>query len=385
MEVYLDNAATTKPFDSVIEKMCKVLKEDYGNPSSLHSKGISAEKYVSEAKEILSKLLKVEKKEIYFTSGGTESNNLALLGIADAYKRSGKHIITSDIEHPSVNNTLLSLEEKGYEVTRIPVNNEGIVNLEMLRDSIREDTILVSIMHVNNEIGSIQPIEEIGKIIKEKNNSALFHVDAIQSFGKIAIYPQKANIHLLSISGHKFHGPKGIGALYINNKIKIKPIVFGGSQQNGLRSGTENVPGINGLSCAAKIMYENLKKHEEYMYELKNHFVSNILDSIDDVYVNGPELSEAAPNIVNLRFDNIKGEVLLHALEGKGIYISTGSACSSNKTSISTTLQAIGLTNEQIDNSIRFSFSINNTLDELDYCIRELEEIIPKLRKFVRR
>jgi cysteine desulfurase len=384
MEIYLDNGATTKPFEEVIDKMCKILKQDYGNPSSLHKKGIDAEKHITESKDIFSKILKVNSKEIYFTSGGTESNNLAILGVANAYKRSGKHIITTSMEHSSVKNTIINLEDNEYEITVLPVNSEGLINLDELKESIRKDTILVSIMHVNNEIGSVMPIEEIGKLIKEVNKETIFHVDAIQSFGKFNIYPKKWNIDLLSISGHKFHAPKGIGVIYINNNIKISPIIFGGYQQNGIRSGTENIPGIVAITYAAKIMYDNLDDNVQYLYKLKKYLAEKLVDEIPEVFINGMNVDKGAPNILSIRFNNIRGEVLLHSLEEKQIYVSTGSACSSNKPSKSGPLQSIGLTNEEALSTIRFSFSINNTIEELNRCVEEIKNVVPMLRKFVR-
>ena len=384
MEIYLDNGATTRPFEEVVDLMCRVFSQDYGNPSSLHKKGFQAEKYILKSKDIFSKILKVNQKEIYFTSGGTESNNLAILGVANAYKRTGKHIITTEIEHSSVKNTINYLGDNDYEITVLPVDSNGHINLNQLRDSIREDTILVSIMHVNNEIGTIMPIEEIGKIIKEKNRETVFHVDAIQSFGKLMIYPKKYNIDVLSISGHKFHAPKGIGAIYINDNIKINPIIYGGFQQNGIRSGTENVPGIAAIGCAAEKMYSNIDSNSEYLYKLKKHLANRIISEIPDTIVNGIEVEKGAPNILSIRFNNIRGEVLLHSLEEKEIFVSTGSACSSNKPSKKGPLQAIGLTNEEALSTIRFSFCIFNTIEEMDICVEELKKIVPLLRKFVR-
>lgn len=384
MEIYLDNGATTKPFEEVIEKMCRILREDYGNPSSLHKKGMDAEKHINKSKDIFSKILKVDKKEIYFTSGGTEANNLAVLGVADAYKRSGKHIITTSIEHSSVKNTINYLGDNEYEITVLSVDEKGLIDLEELRDSIREDTILVSIMHVNNEIGTIVPVQEIGKIVKEKNCNTIFHVDAIQSFGKLNIYPKKWYIDLLSISGHKFHAPKGVGVLYINDKIKINPIVYGGHQQNGVRSGTENVPGIAAIGCASKIMYDHIEDNVRYLYKLKSHLAKRLVDELSGVIVNGMEILEGAPHILSVRIDKVRGEVLLHSLEEKNIYVSTGSACSSNKPSKVGPLQGIGLSNDEALSTIRFGFCVNNTFEELDRCFEEIRIIVPMLRKFVR-
>ena len=383
MQVYFDNAATTKPLDCVIKKMLEAY-EDYGNPSSLHRKGIQAEVYVSEARQILAKILKIEEKELLFTSGGTESNNIAVIGTALANKREGKHIIISDIEHDSIRSTAKMLEENGFEVTKIPVNGQGVIDINYLDKEIREDTVLVSVMHVNNEIGTIQPINEVGKIIKNQNQKTIFHVDAIQSFGKLIIYPKRSNIDLLSISAHKVHGPKGVGALYVNNNTKIKPIIYGGGQQKGLRSGTENVAGIAGLGISALEAYKNFETKIAHLTSIKKTLVEGIINKIENVIVNGLPYEESAPHIVNLRFENIQGEVLLHTLEQHGVYVSTGSACSSNKSATSHTLKSIGLNNNEINESIRFSFCVNNTIEEVNYCIQILAKEIPFLRKYVR-
>lgn len=384
MEIYLDNGATTKVFDDVVEIMCKVMREDYGNPSSLHQKGIHAEQYITKSKEIMAKILKVNGKEIFFTSGGTEANNLAILGIADAYRRSGRHIITTSLEHSSVKNTFLYLGDNEYELTILPVDNNGQVNLRILEETIRDDTILVSMMYVNNELGTILPIENIGALIKNKNQETIFHVDAIQGFGKMEIYPKKWKIDLLSISGHKFHAPKGIGMLYINQDIKINPISYGGNQQKGIRNGTENVPGIAAIGLAAKKMYDGLENHRKHLYELKAYLAKRLLEEIDDIRINGMDILEGAPHILSVRIANVRGEVLLHSLEEKGIYVSTGSACSSNKPSKTGPLQAIGLTNEEALSTVRFGFSVMNTKEELDTCIDALKSLVPMLRKFVR-
>ncbi|MBC7961236.1 MAG: cysteine desulfurase [Vallitaleaceae bacterium] len=389
MNIYFDNAATTRTMDCVIDQMVIMLRDHYGNPSSLHYKGIEAEKEITQAKEIFAKLLKVEKKEILFTSGGTESNNLALLGIAKAYVRSGKHIILSSIEHPSVSAVCKQLLEDGYEITTLQVDGKGQIDLKMLEDAIRKDTILVSIMHVNNEIGTIAPLEKIGQLIKKSNPNTLFHVDAVQSFGKIWLTPKRALIDCMSMSGHKIHGPKGIGALYLQPKVKIKSIVYGGSQQGGIRSGTENTSGIAGFSVAAAWMYDHIEQNKQHLMNLKLKLRNDILQNIEKTYVNGPDpiMDEAisVPNILNIRFEGVRGEVLLHALESKGIFVSTGAACASNKHEPSATLTGIGLKEEEIESAIRFSFSFYNTVADVDYCIEQLKEIVPMLRKFTRK
>lgn len=383
MEAYLDNAATTKVFDSVKDIMVKTLNEDYGNPSSMHLKGMQAEQYIKEAKQVIAKSLKVDEKEIVFTSGGTESNNLALIGAALANKRAGKHIITTRIEHPSVYNPLLYLEEFNFRITYLDVDKFGKIDMNQLRNEITDETILVSIMYVNNEIGSVQDVAEISKLIKEINKNTLFHVDAIQAYGKYQIYPKRLGIDLLSVSGHKIHGPKGSGILYIRDKVKIKPIIFGGEQQKGIRSGTENVPAIAGLS---KAVIEIYKEHDEkinHLYELKQYFIEQV-NKLEEVTVNGilDDLRLSAPHIISVSFAGVRSEVLLHALEERNVYVSAGSACSSNHPSLSGTLIAVGVKKELLDSTIRFSFSVNTTKEEIDYALEVLHEIIPRLRKY---
>ena len=389
MEIYLDNSATTKVYPEVAQFMTKVMCEDYGNPSSMHTKGLEAEKYIKDSKDIFSRILKCEPKNIYFTSGGTESDNLAIIGSAQAYKRRGKHLITTKIEHPAVLNSFKYLEGEGFEVTYLPVNELGVVSPEDLKAALRDDTILVSVMHTNNEIGSLMPIEEIGKVIKEKNPEIIFHVDAVQGFGKAQIVPKKMGIDLLSVSSHKIHGPKGMGVLYVGDKVRLLPISYGGGQQGGLRSGTENVPGIAGMGLAAKKIYENLAADTDRMYALKEKLIRGALE-IGNVKVNGvsgdlSDLRQTAPHIVSLSFEGIRAEVLLHALEDKGIYVSAGSACSTHKPEPSATLKAIGLEKELLDCTLRFSMSELTDEDEIKQTLKALEEILPFLRRFVRK
>jgi cysteine desulfurase len=380
VEAYFDNGATTKVFPQVKDIMVEVMEEEYGNPSSMHMKGVKAEQYVKEAQEIIARSLKVEPKEIVFTSGGTESNNTALIGSAMANARRGKHIISTRIEHASVYNPLFFLEEQGYEITYLPVDEHGIVDLKALGDAIHPDTILVSVMYVNNEIGARQPIEEIGRIVKAKNKDILFHVDAIQGYGKYKIYPKRLKIDLLSVSGHKIHGPKGIGFLYIKDKTKIHPLILGGGQQKGMRSGTENVPGIAGLGKAAQLIYEDHEQKMAQICALKEYFIAQVM-KLADVKNNSGD----APHIASISFPGVRSEVLLHALEEKGVYVSAGSACSSNKPAISGTLKAIGLTKEYYDSTLRFSFSIFNTKEEVDYAVEVLSGLLPMLRRFTRK
>lgn len=382
-EIYFDNGATTRALPQVREIMDEVLEKEYGNPSSMHMKGFDAEKYVNHAKEIIAKSLKVDPKEIYFTSGGTEANNLALIGTAFANKRERKHIITSCIEHASVYNPLSFLEEEGFEVTYLPVDEHGIVDLEALKKALRKDTLMVSIMCVNNEIGAIEPVEEIGKIVKSFDPKIVFHTDCIQAYGKLNCYPKKWKADMISVSGHKIHGPKGIGFIYIKNGTKIKPIIWGGNQQKGMRSGTENVPGIAGLSLAAKTIYDNLDKKVEKMRMLKQHFIEGV-EKIENTTIHGLYDETSAPHIISVGIAGIRSEVLLHALEDKGIYVSSGSACASNHPQISGVLKGIGARQEFLDATLRFSMSEFTTMEEIDYTLDALYNIVPMLRRYTR-
>ncbi|QEK13637.1 cysteine desulfurase [Crassaminicella thermophila] len=385
MEVYLDNSATTKPNIEVVNIMTKALTDYYGNPSSLHHKGVEVEKLIKTARKQLAKALGASEQEIIFTSGGTESNNMAIMGAIESKKRKGNRIITTKIEHPSVLNVYKNLETKGYEVIYLDVDSFGKINMEQLKESISEETILISIMHVNNEVGTIQPVEEIGKIIKNNNENFIFHVDAIQSFGKIKFTPKKIGAHLLSVSGHKIHGPKGIGALYIKKGLKMTPLIYGGNQETGIRSGTENTPGILGLGEAARCLYEDMDNKINKMWILKNKLIEGIKNEIHDIKINGFEKEGSAPHIANISFLGIRGEVLLHSLEQDGIYVSTGSACSSKKNTKSHVLKAMGLKDYEIEGAIRFSFSYNNTLEEIDYAIDKLKKHVKDIRKIVKR
>lgn len=383
MQAYLDNSATTQCEAKVVEKIVQMMTVAYGNPSAMHGKGVEAENYIKEAKEMIAATLKVQEKELFFTSGGTESNNMAILGCAAANSRMGRHLITTAIEHPSVTNVMKHLEEQGYEVTYLPVDENGIVSTAKLQEALRPDTMLVSVMYVNNEIGSVQPIEEISKIIRANHPATLFHVDAIQAYGKYRIFPKKSGIDLLSVSSHKIHGPKGVGFLYCDSRVKIKPIIFGGGQQKDLRSGTENVPGIVGMAEAAKEIYTDFEKKMESLYQIKARFVSG-METLDQVKINGLTGQASAPHIVSVSFPGVRSEVLLHSLEARGVYASAGSACSSNKPAVSATLKAIHVPKEQLDSTLRFSFSIHTTEEEVDYCIEVLREILPKLRRYAR-
>lgn len=384
MEVYFDNSATTRCYDSVKDIVIKTMTEDYGNPSAMHRKGVEAEKYMKDSARIIAGILKVQEKEILFTSGGTEANNLALIGGAMANKRSGKHIVTTVVEHAAVSQPATFLQEQGFEVTYLPVDSEGRVKAETLESVLRPDTILVSVMYVNNEVGAVMPVEEIGKLVHEKSPKALFHVDAIQAFGKYRIYPKKAGIDLLSVSGHKIHGPKGVGFLYINEKAKLQPQILGGGQQNGMRSGTDNVPGAAGLGAAAKESYQNLEEKNERLYSLKEHIAAG-LSEIENIRINGMPLREGAPHILSVSVMGVRSEVLLHALEDRDIYISAGSACSSHKRKPSAVLTAMGMSKEQIESTVRLSFSEENTEEEADYFLGVMKELVPMLRRYSRK
>lgn len=384
MEAYFDNSATTKVTESVKDIVIKTMTEDYGNPSSMHMVGVEAEKYIKTAKENIAKILKVDEKEIYFTSGGTEGNNQATIGVAEANKRSGNKIITTEVEHASVASPMKYLEKEGYNVVYLPVDKYGVVDMEALKHEMSEDTILVSVMYVNNEVGAIQPISEIGKYIKTINPKVVFHVDAIQAFGKMEIRPKKDKIDILTVSGHKIHGPKGSGFIYIKKNTKINPIISGGGQQDGMRSGTENVPGIAGIGQAAKDCYDNLEQNVRTMTDLKDYLIDRLAE-IEGVTVNSRKGSEGAPHIVSVSVSGVRSEVLLHALEEKGIYISAGSACSSNRPSVSRTLKAMKINKDLLESTVRFSFSEFNTKEEIDYCMEKLNELLPVLRKYVRR
>lgn len=389
MEVYLDNSATTRTFPEAAELMTKIMCEDYGNPSSLHVKGLEAEQYLRYAKETFAKILKVNEKEIFFTSGGTESDNMAIIGCAQANRRRGNHLITTQIEHPAVLNTMHYLETMGFRVTYLPVNANGQISLEDLQRAMTPGTILVSVMHTNNEIGALEPVGEAGALIKRINPYTLFHVDAVQAFGKAKIYPKKMGIDLLSASGHKIHGPKGVGLLYIGEKVKIQPILHGGGQQMNLRSGTDNVPGIAGFAKAAELLYKHYDEDIERLYQCKRYFMDGVR-KMDGIKINGllpgkPDGEGTAPHIISVSVNGVRSEVLLHALEEDGIYVSAGSACAARKPQPSVTLKAIGIEKPLLESTIRFSFSVYTTREELDYTLRAMYDKIPMLRRYTRR
>ena len=381
MEAYFDNSATTRVFDCVKDAVVNAMTVDYGNAAARHMKGVEAERLIKEARAEIAKSLKVQEKEILFTSGGTESNNTALIGAAFANQRAGKHLITTGVEHASIYNTMEFLREQGFEITYLPVDSYGCISLEELAQAVREDTILVSVMYVNNEIGAVEPVEEISKVIKAKNPKTLFHVDAIQAYGKYVIRPKKQGIDLLSVSGHKIHGPKVVGFLYIDEKAKVRPILFGGGQQKGMRSGTENVPGCAGLGAAVREVYRDHEAKIEKLYQIRERLIAG-LKELPGVTINGHEGRENAPQIVSASFEGVRSEVLLHALEDRGVYVSSGSACSVNHPGVSGTLKGIGVKKELLDSTIRFSFGLFNEPEEADYCLEVLRELLPVLRRY---
>ncbi len=386
MEAYLDNAATTKPFDSVREVMRQTLDRDFGNPSSLHTRGMEAEQYLRKARELLADSLKVSEKELIFTSGGTESNNTALIGCAEGYHRAGNHLVSTVFEHPSIYSTLDYLEsERNCQVTYVPVDPLGKVRTEALLDAITPETILVSIMMVNNEVGCVQDIAALSKAIKAKNPNVLLHVDAIQAYGKYRIYPRRMGIDLLSVSGHKIHGPKGIGFLYVRDSVKCRPLLHGGGQEGGRRSGTENVPGIAGMAQAVREIYTGHEEKISHLYQCKKRLYDGVL-AMPDTVVNavGEDFYDTAPHILSVSFAGIKSEVLLHALAERGVYVSSGSACSSHHPGVSGTLKAIGVAPELLDCTLRFSLSVNTTEEEIDYALTQLQGLLPQLRRFRR-
>ncbi len=397
MEAYLDNSATTRCTQSVCDAVVRTMMEDYGNPSSKHMKGVEAERYLREARETIARTLKVNEKEIYFTSGATESNNWAIRGAALANRRAGMHLITTAVEHPAVLAPMQYLEEQGFRVTYLPVDARGRISLEDLEQALCDDTILVSIMYVNNEVGTVEPVAQAAKLVKKYNPRILFHTDAVQAYGKLAVYPKRLGVDLLSVSAHKIHGPKGVGFLYVNEKAKLNPFLLGGGQQKGMRSGTDNVPGAAGLAQAAKEAYEHLEESTEHLLCLKKRMMDGLhqlseklsdgeTSELPAVVIHSEEGQESAPHIVSAAFPGVRSEVLLHALEDREIYVSAGSACSSNKKlPVSPVLKELHLRPELLESTLRFSFSRFTTPEEIDYCLETLGDLLPVLRRYARR
>ena len=387
MEAYLDNAATTRVFPEVRDIMLQVMEKDFGNPSSRHTKGIEAEGYVTKAVQQIAGTLKCQPKEIILTSGGTESNNMALIGTALANQRAGKHVITTRIEHASIHEPFGRLEQMGYEAQYLPVDHNGHLQPEMLEEAVREDTLLVSVMMVNNEMGAVEDIKKLVAVAKQKNPNVIFHVDAIQAYGKYKIVPKRLGIDLMSVSGHKIHGPTGSGFLYVRDGVKISPIILGGGQQRGMRSGTENVPAIAGLGEAVRLIYQQHSEKVERLYALKQRLIDGLtaMEGVSINGINGLSLTETAPHIVSASFDGIKSEVMLHALAQEGVYVSSGSACSSNHPDLSGTLKAIGVEDRLLDSTLRFSFSVLSTEEEVDHALEAVAKVLPQLRRFVKK
>jgi len=380
VNVYFDNSATTKPYDEVIEAVSKGMKEYFGNPSSLHKIGMNCEKRLNEAREYFASTIKCNKEEIYFTSGGSEGNNLILKGLL----KPGHHFITTAFEHHSIISTCKQLEEKGVKVTYLDVDSEGRISLEDLEEAITKDTVLVSIMQVNNEIGVIQDIEAIGKLIKERSSRAKFHVDAVQGYGKLPIDVNKSKVDFLTVASHKIHGPKGVGFIYIKKGIILNSLISGGSQEKGIRAGTENLSGIIGFEKAAQMTFEEMESRYDKVLELKKYFVER-LNEIKDIRING-EIDGFSPYILNVSFLGVRAEVLLHLLEEQNIYVATGSACTSKSSAAhgSYVIKSLGLSNKEVESAIRFSFSYENTKEEVDYTIDVLKKSLMFLRRVKR-
>ena len=377
MKVYLDNNATTKVDEEVVKAMLPYFSEYYGNPFSLHLFGTETGKAVSEARQTIADILKAKPSEIIFTASGSEADNLAIRGIAKAYKHRGKHIITSTIEHPAVKNTFMDLMEDGFEVTMVPVDENGVMIMDEFKKALREDTILVSVMHANNEVGTFQPIEEIAKITKERK--IIFHVDAVQTMGKVEIYPEKMGIDLLSFSGHKFHAPKGIGVLYKRDGVRLARIITGGNQEGKRRPGTSNVPYIVGLAKALQMAVANMKEEWNREETLRDYFEDEVLKRIPEIKINGKG-ARRLPGTSSITFKYLEGESMLLNLSLKGIAVSSGSACSSDSLQPSHVLLAMGIPAEFAHGTLRFSLSKYTTKEEIDYTIESLVEIIGKLR-----
>lgn len=381
--IYLDNAATTRALPEVTEKMTYMLLEQFGNPASVSVMGLAVEKEIRHAAQVLAKGIRCREEEIFFTSGGTEGDNWAIFGTAAGYRRQGRHFITTKIEHPAVKNPMKALEEDGAEVTWLSVDACGHISLEELSAAIRQDTVLVSIILVNNETGVVQDAAAIGKLIKEKNPQTVFHVDAVQAFGKYPIDVERMKIDLLTMSGHKIHGPKGVGMLYMRKGTKVKPLLLGGGQQRGQRAGTENGPAVAGLGVAAETAFLHMQESIAHVAQLKKTLVEGIL-ALPDTQINGDCSEAASPYVLNATFKGLRSEVLLHALESKGIFVSAGSACDSRKKVGSPVLTAMGLPFSEIEGAIRFSFCRYNTIEEVTACLHALQEQVPFLRKYNR-
>lgn len=380
-EIYLDNSATTRPSQAVIDLTGKIQAESYGNPSSMHGKGLEAAKLVATARRQVAASFKCHEKEIYFTSGGTEANNLAIKGTAYRNRRRGTHLVTSTIEHPSVLKCFQFLEQEGFTVSYLDSNREGLVKPEQLEKVIGRETVLVSIMHVNNEVGSIQPLEELGSVIKSNNPRTIFHVDAVQSFGRLPLELNPWQADLVTASAHKIHGPRGAGCLFVKKGTLLQPLLHGGDQEIGLRSGTENTAAIAGFGLAAEFGSANLKQKSAELYDLKLGFYRSLQDTGTSFAVNGPAPEKSAPHIINISFPALKAEILLHSLEDKGVYVSAGSACHSKHSEPSYVLEAIGTDRKHLDSALRFSFSCFNSAAEAEEAAKIVAEVSSHLQQ----
>ena len=385
MEVYFDSAATGKVLPEAVETMVKAMTEVYGNPSSASILGIEAGNVLKKSQEDIARIINAEPSEIYFTSGGTEGDNWAIFGTAYGYKRSGKHIITTNTEHPAINLPLEALKEEGFEIEKIGVDEKGYIDIEELKSKIRKDTILVNVILANNETGTVQNIEKIGQAVKEVNNDTLLHADAVQAFGKMKIDVKNSKIDMLSASGHKFGAPRGTGIFYMKKGLKVKPLMYGGGQQLNQRPGTENVAGAAAIAKAAEVCYKNLEENNEKIREIKKYIADRVLMEIPNTFINGDSIEKASPYVLNIGFMGLRSEVLLHALEAEGIYVSAGSACNSKKKVRSSVLSAMGKSDEEIEGSIRLSFSKFNTMEEAEYAVEKLKEQAALLRRFNRK
>lgn len=381
MEVYLDNSATTRVRQEVMDEVTDVNINCYGNPSSIHRMGLKTEKRIEEARKYVAKIVNAKTDEIFFTGGGTESNNIALLGHLSGIE--GKNnVVTTSIEHPSVYNVLRHFKDN-VEIRYLETDNFGRVNLEQLNDLIDENTLLVSVMHVNNELGIVQNLSEICKITKNKNKNTKIHVDAVQSYGKIKIDTNKIPADTISFSSHKIHGPKGVGGLFIRSGVKINPIIFGGGQEKNIRPGTENTPGIVGFGKACKLVYDNFEEEISKLRNLKNLYAKRLTEEIKDMKINSTLSDDGAPHILNVSFKNVRGEVLVHFLEMKGVYVSTGSACSSRSKS-NRILEAIQLAPDYVDGTIRISLGHFNNEDEVEYVVESIKQSVEEIRKIMK-
>ena len=377
--VYLDNSATTKPHKEVVDEVAQCMEQYYANPSSAHKLGVEAEKKLKAAREKVAAFLKAKPQEIIFTSGGSEANNMAVLGVVSK----GDHIITTRIEHPSVIRLLQDMEKDSFEITYLDVDCNGLINLDQLSKAMKENTKLISIMYVNNEMGSIQPIHEIIDIVREKSRKAKVHIDAVQALGKISMNVKELGVDLVSFSAHKIHGPKGVGALYIKEGLRLRPLIAGGGQEFDIRSGTENLPGISGFGIAVEMITKGFADKQKHIRALKQHFIEGLKSlELDKIKINSPLDEKHIDNILNVSFEGVRGEVMLHALEDYHIYVSTGSACSAKKGAHKNyVLPAMGLSSVQAEGAIRFSFSYLNTIEEIDYTIDAINKILPFLRR----